>query len=185
MVFYWCCKLLRLLFLQLCLTLCDPIDGSAPGSAVPGIFQARVLEWVAIAFSGAVRNGNELTSLKQQEPIVLQFCKKSHWSKIKVSTGLKYIPFGFPGCSAGKESACNAADPSSILGSGRSPGEGIGYPLQFLGFPYGPAGKESACNVEDLGSIPGLGRSPGESGYPLQYSDLENSMNCIVLTSLA
>ena len=32
-------------------TLCDPIDGSPPGSSIPGIFQARVLEWVAIAFS--------------------------------------------------------------------------------------------------------------------------------------
>ena len=43
------------------------------------------------------------------------------------------------------------------------------------------AGKESTCNVEDLGSIPGLGRSPGEGkGYPLQYSGLENSMDCIV-----
>ena len=37
--------------LQLCLTLCDPIDGSLPGSSVPGILQARTLEWVAIAFS--------------------------------------------------------------------------------------------------------------------------------------
>ena len=37
--------------LQSCLTLCDPIDGSPPGSPIPGIFQARVLEWVAIAFS--------------------------------------------------------------------------------------------------------------------------------------
>ena len=37
--------------LQSCLTLCDPIDGSPPGSAIPGIFQARILEWVAIAFS--------------------------------------------------------------------------------------------------------------------------------------
>ena len=37
--------------LQSCLTLRDPIEGSPPGSAVPGIFQARVLEWVAIAFS--------------------------------------------------------------------------------------------------------------------------------------
>ena len=37
--------------LQLCLTLCDPIDGSPAGSPVPGIPQARVLEWVAIAFS--------------------------------------------------------------------------------------------------------------------------------------
>ena len=38
---------------------------------------------------------------------------------------------GFSGSSTGKESACNAGDPSSILGSGRSPGEGRGYPLQY------------------------------------------------------
>ena len=51
----------------------------------------------------------------------------------------------------------------------------------FLGFPCGSAGKESTCNAGDLGSIPGLGRSPGEEkGYPLQYSGLENSMECIV-----
>ena len=51
----------------------------------------------------------------------------------------------------------------------------------FLGFPYGSAGKESTCNVGDLGSIPGLGRSPGEGkAYPLQYSGLKNSMDCIV-----
>ena len=39
--------------LQSCLTLCDPIDSSPPGSAIPGILQARTLEWVAIAFSSA------------------------------------------------------------------------------------------------------------------------------------
>ena len=51
----------------------------------------------------------------------------------------------------------------------------------FLGFPCDSAGKESACNVGDLGLIPGLGRSPGQGkGYPLQYSDLENSMDCLV-----
>ena len=80
--------------------------------------------------------------------------------------------------SVGKESACKAGDPSSIPGSGRSAGEGIIYPLQYLGLP---AGKESACNAGDLGSIPGLGRSPGEGkGYPVQYSGLENSMDYIV-----
>ena len=93
---------------------------------------------------------------------------------------------------------------------GRYPQEGNGYPLQypcsenptdrgawwatvhgfaksqtqlsdFLGFPGGSAGKESSCNAGDLGSILGLGRSPGEGkGYPLQYSGLENSMDCIV-----
>ena len=39
--------------LQSCLTLCDPIDGSPPGSPVPGILQAGTLEWVAISFSNA------------------------------------------------------------------------------------------------------------------------------------
>ena len=53
------------------------------------------------------------------------------------------------------------------------------FPLLCLGFPCGSAGKESACNAGDLGS--GLGRCPGEgNGYPLQYSGLENSMDCIV-----
>ena len=52
--------------------------------------------------------------------------------------------------------------------------------LVFLGFPGGSAGKESTHNVGDLGSIPGLGRSPGEeNSYPLLYSGLENSMDCI------
>ena len=50
-----------------------------------------------------------------------------------------------------------------------------------MGFPGGSVGKESPHNVGDLGSIPGLVRSPGEGkGSPLQYSGLENSMDCIV-----
>ena len=49
----------------------------------------------------------------------------------------------------------------------------------FLGFPYSSAGKEFTCNEGDMGSIPGLGRPPGEEKvYPLQYSVLENSMDC-------
>ena len=52
---------------------------------------------------------------------------------------------------------------------------------QLKGFPCASAGKESTCNAGDLGSIPELGRFPGgEKGYPLQYSGLENSMDCIV-----
>ena len=51
----------------------------------------------------------------------------------------------------------------------------------ITGFPDSSVGKESACSVGDVGSIPGLGRSPGEGkGYPLQYSGLENSKDCIV-----
>ena len=53
--------------------------------------------------------------------------------------------------------------------------------FMFMGFPDSSVGKESACNAGDLGLIPGLGRSHGEGkGYPFQYSDLENSMDCIV-----
>ena len=56
--------------------------------------------------------------------------------------------------------------------------EGI---LESKGFPGDSAGKESACNAGDLGLISGLGRSPGAGNcYPLQYSGLENSMECIV-----
>ena len=83
----------------------------------------------------------------------------------------------FPVSSVGEESTCNAGDPGSIPGLGRSTGEGIGYPLQYS-WTCGSTDKESACNVGDLGSIPGLGRSPGEEkGYPLQYSGLENTMD--------
>ena len=50
-----------------------------------------------------------------------------------------------------------------------------------MGLACGSAGKKSSCNAGDLGSIPGLGRSPGEgTGYPLQYSGLEKSMDYTV-----
>ena len=87
------------------------------------------------------------------------------------------MSLGFPGSSAGKESACDAGDPSLIPELGRSPGEGIGWlstPV-FMGFLGSSYGEESTCNVEDLGSIPGLGRSPREGhGNRLEYSCLEN-----------
>ena len=53
--------------------------------------------------------------------------------------------------------------------------------LAIRGFPDSSVVKESACNAGNPGSIPGLGRSTGEGkGYPLQYSGLENSIDCIV-----
>ena len=96
-----------------------------------------------------------------------------------------------PDSSVGKESACNAGNPSSIPGLGRFPGEAIGYPLQY---PWAslvaqliknpPAKQETwvkSWGWEDLGSTLGLGRSSGEGkGYPLQYSGLENPMDCTV-----
>ena len=54
-------------------------------------------------------------------------------------------------------------------------------PFRAFSFPGCSVGKESACNPGDLASIPGLGKLTGEgNGYPLQYSGLENSMDCIV-----
>ena len=56
--------------------------------------------------------------------------------------------------------------------------KGVSY---IRGFPDSSVGKEYACNAGDLGWIPVWGRSPGEgNGYPLQFSGLENSMDCIV-----
>ena len=51
--------------LQLCPTLCDPIDGSPPGSPVPGILQARTLEWVAISFSNTGKGKVKVKSLSR------------------------------------------------------------------------------------------------------------------------
>ena len=65
-------------------------------------------------------------------------------------TSKKKKKLGFPGSSAGKESDCNAGNPSSISGSGRYPGENRLPTPVFLGFPCGSAGKEFAW----LGKIP-------------------------------
>ena len=57
----------------------------------------------------------------------------------------------------------------------------LATPHLMFCFSCGSAGKESTCNAGDPGSIPGLGKYPGEGkDYPLQYSDLESSMVCIV-----
>ena len=55
--------------LQLCPILCDPIDGSPPGSSVPGILQARTLEWVAISFSNAWKWKVKVKSLSRVQPL--------------------------------------------------------------------------------------------------------------------
>ena len=88
--------------------------------------------------------------------------------------------WGFPGNSAGKESICNTEDPGSIPVSGRSPGEGIGYPLQSSWASLVAQLVKNPPAVWEIWMIPGLGSSPGEGkGYPLYYSGLENSMDYI------
>ena len=78
--------------LQSCPTLCDPIDGSPPGSSVPGILQARILEWVAISFSNAWKWKVKVKSLSRvrllatswttayQAPPSMGFSRQEYWS---------------------------------------------------------------------------------------------------------
>ena len=71
-------------------------------------------------------------------------------------------------------------DPGLILGSGRSIGEGIGYPPQYS---WASLVVQLVKNLPAMQEtwVPGLGRSPGENkGYPLQHSDLDNTRNCII-----
>ena len=80
--------------LQSCLTLCNPIDGSPPGSSVPGILQARILEWVAISFSSAWKWKVEVKSLRHsqllatpwtgayQAPPSMGFSRQEYWSGV-------------------------------------------------------------------------------------------------------
>ena len=83
---------------------------------------------------------------------------------------------GFPGGSAGKESACNAGDPRFDSWVRKIPWRRDRLPIPvFTGFPGGSDSKESSCSVGDLGLIPRLGRSPaGGRDNPLQDSCLEN-----------
>ena len=80
--------------LQSCPTLCDPIDGSLPGSPVPGILQARTLEWVAISFSNAGKRKVKVKSLSlvrllatpwtaaYQAPPSMGFSRQEYWSGV-------------------------------------------------------------------------------------------------------
>ena len=80
--------------LQSCPTLCDPIDGSLPGSPVPGILQARTLEWVAISFSNACKWKVKVKSLSRvwllatpwtaayQAPPSMGFSRQEYWSGV-------------------------------------------------------------------------------------------------------
>ena len=80
--------------LQSCPILCDPIDGSPPGTPVPGILQARTLEWVAISFSNARKWKVKVNSLSRvwllvtpwtaayQAPLSIGFSKQEYWSGV-------------------------------------------------------------------------------------------------------
>ena len=87
---------------------------------------------------------------------------------------------GFPHSSVDKETTCNAGDPGLIPGSGRSPGEGIGYPLQYSWASLVAQLVKNLPVMRKPGFDPWVGKIPGErKGYLLQYSGLENSMDYI------
>ena len=89
--------------LQSCQILYDPIDGSPPGSAIPGILQARILEWVAISFSNArkwkvkvksfsrVRLFSTLWTAAYQAPLSMGFSRQEYWSGVPSPSPAEYI----------------------------------------------------------------------------------------------
>ena len=88
---------------QSCPTLCDPRDGSPPGSPVPGILQARTLEWVAISFSHAWKWKVKLKSLSRvrllaipwtaayQAPLSMGFSRQEYWSGVPLPSPSNWI----------------------------------------------------------------------------------------------
>ena len=99
--------------LQSCPTLCDPIDSSPPGSTVPGILQARTLEWVAISFSNAWKWKVKVKSLSRvrrfvtqwtaayQAPLSMGFSRQEYWSGLPLPSPQANWAFGkvgFQGC---------------------------------------------------------------------------------------
>ena len=99
--------------LQSCPTLCDPIDGSPPGSPVPGILQTRTLEWAAISFSNAWKWKVKVMSLSRvwllatpwtaayQAPPPMGFSRQEYWSGLPLPspcwrrTSIKWLKFDF------------------------------------------------------------------------------------------
>ena len=91
--------------LQSCPTLCDPIDSSPPGSPVPGILQARTLEWVAISFSNAWKWKVKVKSLSHvrllatqwtaahQAPPSMGFSRQEYWSGVPLPSPNNYLRF--------------------------------------------------------------------------------------------
>ena len=96
-------RLLLLSHFKSCLTLCDPIDGSQPGSPVPGILQARTLEWVAISFSNAWKwkvKGKALSRVwlfmtpwtaAYQAPPSMGFSRQEYWSGLPLPSPFEWL----------------------------------------------------------------------------------------------
>ena len=91
--------------LQSCPTLCNPIDGSPPGSPVPGILQTRTLEWVTISFSSTWKWKVKVKSLSRvrlsmtpwtvayQAPQSMRFSRQEYWSGLPLPFPIMHIPY--------------------------------------------------------------------------------------------
>ena len=131
--------------LQSCLTLCDPRDGSPAGSPVPGILQARTLEWVAISFSNAWKWKVKVKSFSHvrllvtpwtaayQTPPPRGFSRQEYWSGLPLPSPYLHIMLTlFKVALVVRNLPARAGDKRDfglIPGSGRSPGGGHGNPL--------------------------------------------------------
>ena len=149
--------------LQSCPTLCDPIDGSSPGSPVPGILQARTLEWVAIAFSNAwkwkvkekllsrVRLLATPWTTAYQVPPSMGFSRQEYWSGLPLPSPLNTV--GVP-----------LRRIAHLKYRRRTEGTAVNVPLTASEGQNFKLGFKNRC--------------PGEgNGNPLQYSCLENPMD--------
>ena len=132
--------------LQSCPTLWDPIDGNPPGSPVPGILQARTLEWVAIAFSNAEKWKVEVKSLSRvrlfatprtaayQAPPSMGFSRQEYWSG---------VPSPSPGITAYSGQTGN-----------------VSHTMATLGLPWWLRGKEICLQCRRPGFNPWVGKIP-------------------------
>ena len=156
--------------LQSCSTLCDPIDGSPPGSPIPGILQARTLEWVAISFANAWKWKVKVKSLSRvwllatpwtaahQAPLSMGFFRQEYWIGLPLPSPINKAQNLWE----------NKRYPKREITEKKWEAKGKGEKERF-------AHLKAEFQRIARGLIPGSGRSPGEeNGNPLQYSCLEN-----------
>ena len=107
---------------QSCPAVCNSMNCSLPGSSVHGIFQSRILGWVAISFS----RGSSQTRDRTHVSYIGRQIKNHGWEWLRNNDEI-----GFPDDPLIRNPPVRVADTSSIPGSGRPPGEGSGNPLQY------------------------------------------------------
>ena len=153
--------------LQSCPTLCDPIDGSTPGSPVPGILQARTLEWVASSFSSTWKWKVKVKSLSRvqllatqwtaahQAPLSMGFSRQEYWSGVPLPSPTinMYLLSLFSRCSV---NTCWLNECTNELRL-TIPQKWASQVALVVKNPPPDAG-----DIWDLSLIPGLGRSPGQ-----------------------